>query len=147
MAYTQLYYHIVIRTKHSIPCIVEMHEKELYKYIWGFCNNNNCKLERINGMPDHLHMLLSIHPSLSISSFIHDLKLASTYYIKTNSDKFPLFQGWSEGYCALTYSKDEKSKVYDYIVRQKEHHQRKTFREELIEVLTECGIPYDERYI
>ncbi len=147
MAYTKLYYHIIFRTKNSQQSLNEQNEKELYQYIWGFCKSRNSHLLRINGMPDHLHLLVSIHPSIAVSEFVHDLKISVGNFCKKNPEKFPLFSGWGDGYCAITYGGDDVDKVYQYIKNQKEHHRKVSLREELINVLTECGIPYDERYI
>ena len=147
MAYTQLYYHLVFRTKNSEKTINEAHETDLYKYAWGFCKAQKAYLKRINGMPDHIHMLVAIPPTIAVASFVHDLKLSLTSFCKRNPDLFPQFRGWGDGYCSLSYGINEIDKIYNYIKNQKEHHRKKSFREELIEVLTECGIAYDERYI
>ena len=74
MAYTYLLYHIIIRPKESKPVIKTDHEKKLYSYIWGICKEKKCVLHRINGMEDHLHMLVEIHPSISVSDFVRMVK-------------------------------------------------------------------------
>ncbi|WP_460881192.1 transposase [Pontibacter rugosus] len=61
-----MYYHIVFRTLQSVPAINEQNEKALYQYIWAFCQQQKCTLHRINGMPDHLHLLVEIHQYGSI---------------------------------------------------------------------------------
>ncbi len=147
MAYTKLIYHIVLRTQHSVPAIVEAYERDLYMYIYGFCKNHQCVLYRINGMPDHIHLLVGLHPTIAVASFVHDLKLATNTYMTTNREKFPQFVKWSDGYCALTYSDKEKETVIQYIINQKEHHRKTSVREELLELLREAGVDFDERYI
>lgn len=147
MAYTKLIYHIVLRTHHSMETIAEAYERELYMYIYGFCKNHQCVLYRINGMPDRVHLLVGLHPTIAVASFVHDLKLATNTYMTTNREKFPQFVRWSDGYCALTYSEREKETVIQYIINQKEHHRKTSFREELLELLREAGVDFDERYI
>ena len=147
MAYTQLLYHIVLRTYHGTAPIVEEYERDLYMYVYGFCKNHQCVLYRINGMPDHVHLLVGLHPTIAVASFVHDLKIATNNFITTNHEHFPNFSKWADGYCALTYSDSEKDCVIQYIKNQKEHHRKFSAREELITLLREAGVTYDERYV
>ncbi|QIM67200.1 transposase [Mannheimia granulomatis] len=131
MSYTKLFYHIVFRTLQSVPAIKEENEKELYQYIWAFCQQQRCTLHRINGMPDHLHLLVEIHPSFAVSDFVKQLKNASHKWLEQHSDLFPDFYAWSKGYCALTYSEHEKVKIMNYIKNQKAHHKHIGFIDEM----------------
>ena len=145
MSYTRLFYHIVFRTKYRIPCIDEMHEEELYRYIWGIINNKDGVLYRIGGMPDHVHLFVSLPPTLSIASFVQRVKTDSSKWLKANPN-FPYFQGWAREYAGISKSSNEKDTVVSYIMRQKEHHKRVTFAEEYRAFLEENGITIDERY-
>ena len=147
MAYTKLIYHIVLRTYQGTAPIVEAYEQDLYMFIYGFCKNHNCVLYRINGMPDHVHLLVGLHPSIAIATFVHDLKIATNNFLTANREKFPSFVKWAEGYCALTYSEHDKSRVMQYIINQKEHHRKISARDELIALLNEMEVDFDERYI
>ena len=147
MAYTKLIYHIVLRVHPGTAPIIEASERDLYMYIFGFCKTHNCKLYRINGMPDHIHILVSLHPAIAVASFVHDLKIATNNMMKSSPERFPGFTGWESGYCALTYSDADKERVRQYIINQKEHHKRISARDELKSLLDELGIEYDERYI
>lgn len=147
MAYTKLIYHIVLRTYQGTAPIVEAYERDLYMFIYGFCKNHNCVLYRINGMPDHVHLLVGLHPSIAIATFVHDLKIATNNFLTANREKFPSFVKWAEGYCALTYSELDKPRVMQYIIDQKEHHRKISARDELIALLNEMGVEFDERYI
>ena len=147
MAYTKLIYHIVLRTYQGTAPIVEAYERDLYMFIYGFCKNRNCVLYRINGIPDHVHLLVGLHPSIAIATFVHDLKIATNNFLTANREKFPSFVKWAEGYCALTYSEHDKSRVMQYIIDQKEHHRKISARDELIALLNEMGVEFDERYI
>ncbi|MFO8053726.1 MAG: transposase [Bacteroidales bacterium] len=114
--------------------------------MWGLLKNKNCHLYRINGVEDHIHMITHLHPSVSLSSLVKDIKLASSQYINANGF-FKLFNGWQEGYGAFTYSIKEKDRLIEYVKNQEEHHKIITFKEEFIALLQEHGIEFDEKYL
>ncbi|WP_407401743.1 IS200/IS605 family transposase [Sodaliphilus sp.] len=140
-------YHIVFRTKGSMLTIDERHEKELYGYIHQFCNNKQSKLYRIGGMPDHIHMLVSIHPSIAVATFVQILKTETSKWLK-ESPSFPIFCGWAEGYAAFTYAYRDFDKVKGYIMRQKEHHHSFTLAQEYNDLLAEFQVnPSDDYFL
>ena len=145
MSYTNLVYHIVFRTYRSIPAIDEMHERELYAYAHGYITRHRAKLYRIGGMPDHVHLLVSLPPDLAVSEFVRGLKYATNSWLKGNAS-FPLFTGWGEGYAAFTYSVEQIPVVKQYIINQKEHHRQTTFAEEYRRFIMDCGGEIDERF-
>ena len=139
MSHISLTYHIIWRTKWSRKTINEMHEKDLYKYIYGICKEKKCKLHRINSMPDHIHLCVEISPTIALSDFMKAVKQASSLWIKEHSDWFPAFDFWGSGYAAFTYSKRDRPFVIEYIKNQKSHHHQKTFKDEYKELMTEFG--------
>ena len=144
--FRQIYYQIVFSTKHRKPVLNPAHEDKLYKYIWGIVKNKNCKLYRINGMPDHIHLFTDLHPSVSLSSFVKDIKVASNLWIK-QSGLFPDFEEWQSGYGAFTYSERDKEMIINYIKNQKEHHKKENFEDEYKNLLKTHGIEFDEKYL
>lgn len=144
-SYRQIYYHIVFRTKNGEQAIDENQKEELYKYIWGILKNKKCKLYRINGMPDHIHLLTDLHPSVALADLIKDIKVASSIWLK-QSNLFPKFEAWAEGYGAFTISQKEKDRVIDYIKNQEQHHQQFDFANEYRNLLKEFAIEIDEKY-
>ena len=146
MSYTQLIYHIVFRPKYSAPVIVSEYETMLYRYIWGFVQNKGGVLYRIGGMSDHIHLCVCIPPTMSLSGFMHDLKLATHNFLRTNPAEFPGFRGWGKSYCALTCSASAKDKVVEYIKQQKTHHQYIDAKNELLDLLRENGIEPDMKF-
>ncbi len=104
MSYTNLVYHIVFRTYRSALSIDEAHERELYAYIYGYINRHRSILYRVGGMPDHVHLLVSLPPDLAVSEFVRGLKYATSKWLKQNQ-LFPLFSGWGEGYAAFSIPK------------------------------------------
>jgi REP element-mobilizing transposase RayT len=143
--YTQILYQIVFSTKNRKHSLEKENQKELYKYIWGVLKNKNCHLYQIGGVTDHIHILTHLHPNISLSSLVKDIKLSSSELIKKNN-LFVNFSGWQEGYGAFTYSIKEKDNLIKYIKAQEEHHKTKTFEDELKQLIIEHGIEFDERY-
>ncbi len=144
--FRQIFYHIVFSTKNRVPAIDEKHETDLYKYIWGIIKNKKCVLYRINGMPDHLHIFSDLHPSICLSDFVKDIKIASNLWIK-QSGNFPYFEAWQNGYGAFTYSVREKKMVMNYIRNQKEHHKTENYKTEFRRLLQENEVVFDEKYL
>ncbi len=101
---------------------------------------------RINGMPDHIHFLIGMKPDCRISDLVREVKKASTNYIKEN--KFTKFNfNWQTGYGAFSVSHSQLDKVINYIINQQEHHKRRTFKEEYIELLKKYMIEFDDKYL
>lgn len=145
-SYRQIFYQIVFGTKYRKPTINPMYEEELYKYIWGIIKNKQCKLYRINGIEDHIHIMSDLHPSTSLSDYVKDIKTASSIWMKA-SGKFPDFEGWQIGYGAFTYSIREKEMIINYIKKQKAHHNKESYYDEFKRLLIENGIEFDEKYL
>jgi REP element-mobilizing transposase RayT len=116
----------------------------LYKYIWGIIENKKSKLYRINGGKDHLHLLVDIHPTIALSTFVKDIKVSTSLWLKEQSE-FNHFEGWTEGFAAFTISHNNRINVIEYIKNQKEHHKTVTFRDEYEALLKEFGIKFDEK--
>jgi REP element-mobilizing transposase RayT len=144
--YTQIIYQIVFGTKNRERILTKLGREELYKYIGGILKNKHCHLYRINGVDDHLHIVMHLHPSVALADLIKDIKLATTDFIKNNCI-FQEFNGWQDGYGAFTYSIKEKDRLIEYVKNQEEHHKIKTFRDEYIELLKEYKIEFDEKYL
>src|SRR5438552_1577110 len=108
--YRQIYYQIVFGTKNRKQSIANTHDEELYKYISGIIKNKNCKLYRINGIEDHIHIMSDLHPSVCLADYVKEIKVASSLWMKENG-KFPAFEGWQDGYGAFTYSVREKEMI------------------------------------
>ena len=121
MSYTTSYYHVVFRTYRSEPTINEEHEQELYAYIIGIAQNLHCVMYRIGGMPEHIHMFVSLPSSLSLAEFVQRVKTESSKWLKANKN-FPGFAGWGHEYAGFSYSIRDKDMIINYIKNQKEHH-------------------------
>ncbi len=144
--YTQILSQIIFSTKERDKSLVEEMRPELYNYIWGILKNNKCHLYRINGIEDHIHILTHLHPSIALAELIKDIKVSTSKMIK-EENIFPKFKGWQIGYGAFTYSIDAKEKLVEYIIKQKEHHAKLSFKEEYKTILKEFNIEFDEKYL
>lgn len=144
--YTQLHIHFVFAVKYRKQIIMNSWKDELYKYITGIIQNNKHKLIIINGMPDHIHILVGLRPDQSISDLMKDVKQFSSKWI--NNCKF--FDGkfeWQEGYGAFCYSKSHLKNVIKYIENQEKHHNKKSFINEYKEMLEKNEVEFKEEYI
>lgn len=144
--YTQLHIQFVFAVKFR-DALIQTHWKyELYKYITGIIQNNNHKLLSINGMPDHIHILIGLRPNQSISNLVNDIKANSSKFI--NEKRFlPVRFEWQKGYGAFSYGKSQIDRVIQYINNQEKHHHKKSFREEYLDFLKKFEIEYNEEYI
>ena len=144
--YTQILYQIIFSTKNREKILKEERRPELFNYIWGVMNNNNCHLYQINGVEDHIHILTHLHPSVALAELVKDVKISSSKMIK-GENLFPKFEGWQVGYGAFTYSIEAKGQLIEYIVNQKEHHRKITFIEEYKKILDKFRVKYDSKYL
>jgi REP element-mobilizing transposase RayT len=144
--FSQIYIQIVFAVKNRDSLIQPSWEEELYKYISGIIKNKQQKLIAINGMPDHIHLFIGMKPSCCLSDLVREIKKSSTEFI--NEKKFSKFKfNWQEGYGAFSYSHSHIDLVAKYVMNQKEHHKKITFREEYIDFLKKFEIEFKEEYL
>ena len=144
--YTQILYQIVFSTKNREKCLLKENREQLFKYIWGIAKNKKCILYRINGVENHLHMITHLHQSIALSEFVREIKTSSSAWIKENGI-FPQFKSWQIGYAAFTYSIKAKENLIVYVKNQEEHQKKKSFADELKDLLNEHQIKYDPKYL
>jgi REP-associated tyrosine transposase len=144
--YTKLYYHIVFTTKNRIPFINETIDTELHKYIAGIIRNLEGSCIEINGTQDHVHILTTIPPKISISEALRSIKASSSKWLRESKPALSPF-AWQDGYSAFTVSASQLESVRQYIRDQKSHHHTRDFKAELLALLEKHGIEYDERYL
>jgi len=144
--YSQIYIQIVFAVKGRKSFIEEDFREEVQKYMAGVIEKKGQKLYAIYCMPDHVHILVSLSPNISISDLVRDIKANSSKYL---NEQFLLggHFSWQAGFGAFSYAKSQSQQVVNYIVNQKEHHQKKTFKEEYLKFLEKFEIEYDEKYL
>jgi putative transposase len=142
--YLSLHYHLVFSTKNRLPLIKVDWQDRLHKYLGGVVNGLNGIAEAIGGVSDHVHLLVGLKATHSLSDFMQELKKSSSVWAHTELG-FKDF-AWQEGYSAFTVSASVRDKVTHYITNQAEHHRVKSFKEELIELLAKAQVQYDSKY-
>lgn len=144
--YTQIHIHFIFVVKYRQGLIQDFWKSNLYKYITGIVQNFGHKLIIINGMPDHVHMLVGLRPNQSISDLMKTVKQHSSKWINDQKLVRGRFE-WQEGYAAFSYSKSDLKNVIRYIENQEVHHQKKTFSQEYKDLLKKFEVDYDEKYV
>ena len=143
-SFATLYTHLVFSTKDRLPLIEPDFKEEIHSYIATVLKNMNCTAVIINSMPDHIHILFNLSRTQSVAKVAEKVKSSSSGWFKT---KVNTWYGWQSGYGAFSVSHSRLGAVSNYIRNQEKHHQKKSFKEEFIEFLTENNIDYDERYL
>ncbi len=137
-------YHIVINTHRREMTLPLSSCDQLYRYIARVVQNSQSTLLAINGIENHIHLLVNLHPSVRLSDLVRDIKLSTSQWMKQNPDYFPQFRGWGKEYGAFTYALRDKEMVANYIKNQRAHHQRETFEDEYRKHLLNAGIEWNE---
>ena len=130
MSKTRSLHHIVFATKQREMTITESAKKELYAYILGMLRQRRCYLIRMNGIPNHIHMLVDVNPTISIANLVQEIKQGSSKWLKGN-ENFPKFRGWGEGYYAVSVGVGDIASVKQYIMNQEAHHDVNQFIDEI----------------
>jgi REP element-mobilizing transposase RayT len=144
--FSQIYIQVVFAVKGRESLISKSWKDELYKYITGICTNNNQKLIAINGVADHIHILIGLKPSMALSDLVKDIKSNSSKFI--NEKKFVKGKfSWQEGYGAFSCAHLQLDVVIKYIENQENHHATKSFKEEYLTFLKSFQVEYDEKYL
>lgn len=126
MAFWRLYYHLVWATKERYPLIIPAVETQLYGYIKGKADHLGCMVHAINGIEDHIHLVVSIPPKLSIADFVGKIKGSSSYHLNHLPEQPLSLFAWQRGYGALSLGGKQLEDAVSYVQRQKEHHARQT---------------------
>lgn len=140
-----LHYHLVFSTKNRIPHIADVWRGRLHAYLGGVVRNVEGVPEAIGGMADHVHLLVGLRATARLADVVRDVKAISSRWVHEEIGNREF--SWQEGYGAFTVSTSQRDLVREYIAKQEEHHRKRTFQEEYVELLKRCGVEYDERYL
>jgi putative transposase len=144
--HTQITIHFVFAVSGRENAITNNIKEDLHGYIAGIVTNHKHKMLAINSHFDHVHLLVGLHPGQSVSDLMRDVKANSSRFMNEKRKSNRRFE-WQEGYAAFSYARSQRDQVIKYIEKQEEHHRVKSFREEIIEILKNFEIDYDERYL
>jgi putative transposase len=144
--YTQCYFHLVFAVKNRYALIKEEWKGELEKYITGIVQNHRHKMLAIGVVPDHIHILIGYNVNQLIPDLVEEIKTSSNSWIKEKRLSKFRFE-WQKGYGAFTHSHSQIDYVVKYILSQEEHHRKKPFREEYLEMPDKNNIEFKEEYL
>ena len=144
--YTQMYVQIVFAVKGRYKQIASQNRDELEKYICGIIANKKSKPLAIYCNPEHIHILIGLHPDTSVSDLTRDIKANSSKFINQKTWILGQFH-WQNGFGAFTYSRSQIDNVAKYIINQQTHHQKQSFKKEYLRILKKLNIEYDEQYL
>ena len=141
-----MYVHLIFAVKNLDAMLNKEIRSRVFEYISGIITNMDQKSIVVNGVSNHVHILIGFNSSISISETVHEIKRNSSLFI--NKEK--LCKGkfaWQEGYGGFTYSRSQLDNVYNYIQNQEKHHQKSSFKSEYVRVLKKFEVEYDERFL
>ncbi|MFT4598658.1 MAG: putative transposase [Bacteroidia bacterium] len=144
--FSQIYIQLVFAVKGRNSLIHSSWEAELHKYITGIVHNKGQKMLAINGMPDHIHILIGMKPSCNLSDLVREIKKSSNVFIQEKKFSPHKFE-WQSGFGAFSYSHSALDNVIAYIVNQKEHHKKHTFKKEYTQFLERFKVEYKNEYL
>lgn len=144
--YSQIYIHFVFAVQNRISLINDNWKMDLYKYMNGIAEQHGHKAYTCNGMPDHVHFLVSMNPKQAPSDLMYNIKRSSSLWINENKLVAGKFS-WQEGFGAFSYGKSQIPNIIHCIDNQEKHHKKRAFYEEYLEFLKLFNVEYDERYV
>ena len=144
--FSQIYIQTVFAVENRQSLITQDFKEDLYKYITGIVKNQGQKLIAINGMPDHVHILIGLKPAMALADLVREVKADSTNFV--NEEKFVRGRfNWQEGYGAFSYGHSQLDTIIRYIQKQETHHSKHSFKREYLSLLRKFDIAFDDKYV
>jgi REP element-mobilizing transposase RayT len=144
--FSQIYIQTVFAVSNRQSLITPEFKEDLYKYVSGIVRNQGQKLIAINGVADHLHILIGLRPAMALADLVQEIKADSTNFINKKRWVRGRFS-WQEGYGAFSYGHSQLDTIIRYIQNQEKHHSRRSFREEYLTLLRRFDIAFEEKYV
>jgi putative transposase len=138
-AYVSNFVHCVFSTKNRQNTILVELQPRLWAYLIGTAKKLQITMIAVGGMPNHIHLLISVPPAMTLSVAIQKLKANSSRWIGEQGVQFE----WQKGYAAFSVSPSLVDTVANYIRNQEQHHRVRNFEEEFVALLRKSGIKYD----
>jgi REP element-mobilizing transposase RayT len=146
-SYTKLLFHVVFGTRDRAALISEEIEPRLCSYIGGTVAKTCGVLLCAGGMPDHIHLFLSLNATANTADSIREIKANSSRWLRQTFPQLKKTFAWQSGYGAFSVSYSLRNSVKAYISAQPHHHRRLSFRDEYLKFLDRHGIEYDEEIV
>lgn len=145
-SYSTLLTHVVFSTKDRMRFMDAQIRPELFAYMGGIVRERGGVARIVNGLDDHVHMLIILAADVAISECLRVVKTNSSRWVHERSGNHRNF-AWQTGYGAFSVSASNEKQVIKYIRDQERHHRRMTFQEEFIALLRKHGVPFEERFL
>ncbi|HEX2881377.1 MAG TPA: IS200/IS605 family transposase [Polyangiaceae bacterium] len=142
----RLHVHLVFGTKHRAPLIHDGVRDAFHGYVFGTLSKLDCGPVIVNSVEDHVHILFNLNRSMALSKVVEEIKKSSSKWLKVQGQVLSAF-GWQNGYGAFAVSEANISAVRRYILKQQEHHKKKTFEAEYKALLVSNGLPFDDHQL
>ena len=143
---SKVYVHITFSTKNRVNLIDDKIENVLYDYLGGICKGLECYPVQVGGHKNHVHILCQLSKKVAQMNLLEEVKKRSSKWIKTKGEEYKNFY-WQDGYGIFSVDPSELDVVVEYIRNQKEHHKKRTFKDEFRAFLKKYNVEYDERYV
>ncbi len=140
--YSALWVHLIWSTKNRQPTISQKLKYKLYDQIRKICLDKTYHLDFINGIEDHIHLLISLSPKFSVSNVVKDIKGVSQKWI-VESGLIDAYFEWQDGYAVVSVSPSNVQRVRNYIKNQEKHHKKMTTEDELNNIKELAVVPDD----
>jgi REP element-mobilizing transposase RayT len=144
--FSQIHIQAVFAVNGRENLLLEPWREEVFRYMSGIVTGKGHKSIIVNGITNHVHLFIGLKPSMALSDLIRDVKNNSSNFINDRKLVRGRFS-WQEGYGAFSYSLSQVPRVYDYILNQEEHHRKKSFKEEYLQLLKKFEIEFREPYL
>ena len=144
--YSQIYIQVVFAVQGRQCLIQPEHKEEIHKYITGIVTKQGQKMLQINGVADHIHLLIGMKPDIALSDLVRDIKASSSKFINENRWVKGKFH-WQEGFGAFSYGHSQLEQVIQYIQNQEKHHQQNSFKNEYMTLLRKFNIAFENKYV
>ena len=143
--FLSLHYHIIFSTKYRKPWIDDAWIHRLHEYMGGTIRGLDGVPQAVGGVNDHVHLLVGLKSTHRLSDFMRDLKKSTSEWVHETIKESRF--NWQDGYAAFTVSPTSRDGVRSYIGNQREHHRKRSFLEELMELLELAGVEFDPKYL
>jgi REP-associated tyrosine transposase len=144
--FSQIYIQTVFAVSNRQSLIKPEFKEDLYKYVSGIVSNQGQKLIAINGVADHVHILIGLRPAMALADLVQEIKADSTNFINKNRWVRGRFN-WQEGYGAFSYGHSRLDTIIRYIQNQEKHHKRRSFKNEYLTLLRKFDIAFEDKYV
>src|ERR1700730_7579075 len=144
--FSQIYIQTVFAVSNRQSLIKAEFKEDLFKYITGIITNQGQKLMSINGVADHIHILIGLNPAMALADLVREIKADSSNFV--NEQRFVRGKfSWQEGYGAFSYGHSQLDTIIRYIQNQEQHHKRSSFKREYLTLLRKFDIAFEEKYV